>query len=147
MDHFGSNIKEVKSEDRRPYVPSDMMNLQTYTEFKVQFNARLDKEKAKVIALNIERAKYQQHEEPVPEAYPMETVTMLSPKSFVITLHDYKRIHIPIGILQVPIELSDHWYMEANGVKKYNPSVPEIPKELAPANPSEVQKNPFKKGK
>ena len=146
MDHYGSNVTEVKPEDRRAYVPSDMLTLHTYTLFKEQFNANLPKLKAKIEDFNTKAAKVEQPQQKVPEAYPMETITMLSPKSFVITLPDYKRIHIPKGIIEVPIELSDHWYLEANGVEKYKSAPVEIPKEVSPSG-DKKSGPPFKRGK
>ena len=98
---FGSeNIKVVTPEERRAYVPSDVMSLASYTAFKQKLHVS---------------------QPPVPEleAYPLETVLMICDKQFIVTRPDFKRIIIPRGVFECPVELSDDWYIRANGVQVY----------------------------
>ena len=111
-------IKIVNPEERRAYVPSDVMSLASYAAFKAQFNARLDVENAKIQARNA-RLHSSQRPEPELEAYPLETVLMICDKQFIVTRQDFKRVVIPRGVFECPVELSDDWYIRANGVQVY----------------------------
>ena len=111
-------IRTVPLEDRRAYVPSDVMSLAQYKTWKVKFNEDLPRENAKIQARN---AKLHESQKPEIEAelFPMETVTMMAPKQFIIIRQDYKRILFPAGIFECPIELADDWYLLANNATKY----------------------------
>jgi len=115
-------IKTLPLEDRRAYVPSDVMSLAQYKTWKIKFNEDLPRENAKIQARN---AKLHESQKPEVELdpFPMETVTMMCAKQFIIIRQDYKRILFPAGIFECPIELSLDWYLLANGAKAYNNAV------------------------
>ncbi len=130
---FGSEtVHNVDPKERSAFVPSDVMSLIQYQEFKQKFNDRLEIENAKIRAKNVALHESQPK---IPElvALPMNTVTMISPKQCIIIRADYKRVLCPRGIFECPIELSDDWYLAANGVKLYN-----RPSENVPVKPVEV---------
>jgi len=132
---FENDIKKVDPKERNIFIPSDSMSLHDYTAFKKIFNAKLDVENAKIVAFNENAAKYNQQLKPELVEYPLDTVTVLSPKVFVIVLVDYKKVVIPRGILELPMELVDHWYVKAQGVKPY--------KVVAPIEPNAVNNAPL----
>jgi len=128
-------IKTVPLEDRRAYVPSDVMSLAQYKLWKEAFNENLPRENAKIRARN---AKLHESQKPEVELdpFPMGTITMMAPKQFIIIRQDYKRILFPAGIFECPEELASDWYLLANGAKAYNNAVTNPiakPKELTEA--------------
>jgi hypothetical protein len=46
------------------------------------------------------------------------TVAMVFQKEVVLTDDQHKRIRFPIGLVNVPAHLADHWFLAANGVRK-----------------------------
>lgn len=117
---FGSeNMKIVKPEERRAYVPSDVMSLAQYVEFKRKFNERLAAENVKIEAFNVKAKANSQPLKPELEPYPMETVLMICDKQFILTRIDLRRILFPRGIFNCPVELVDDWYLRANGAQVY----------------------------
>jgi hypothetical protein len=116
---FDNEIKQVPLSERNSFVPSDAMSLYDYTVFKRTFNEQLPAVNARIEAHNVKALKYSQKLEELKEAYSFETVTVLSPKTFVITLFDYKKVVIPKGIIELPLEFLDDWYIKQNGVKEY----------------------------
>jgi hypothetical protein len=116
---FENQIKQVPLQERNIFVPSDAMTLYDYTAFKQKFNSQLPSDNARIEAHNRKALKYGQKLEELKEPYSFETCTVLSPRLFVITLFDYKKVVIPKGILELPVEFIDHWYVKHNGVKEY----------------------------
>jgi hypothetical protein len=47
------------------------------------------------------------------------TVMMVFPHAVVLSTDDHRRISFPAGVNDVPVELKDHRYLAANGVKPY----------------------------
>lgn len=140
---FGTEVKVVQPDDRRAYIPSDVMDLATYIAFKAKFNANLDRENGRI---KLRNGALHESQPKIPElrAYPTDVVLMISPKSFIITLPDFKRVVIPIGVFNCPVELAEHWYMESNGGKAYEhpaspvlaaPAAPEVAKEAPASSP------------
>ena len=128
-------IKTINPEERRSYVPSDVMSLHAYKEWKVKFNENLPRENSKIKARNAKLHETQKPELEL-EPFPMETVTMMCAKQFIIIRPDYKRVLFPAGIFECPVELADDWYLIANGAKTYNNPVTApiaTPKELTEA--------------
>jgi len=128
-------IRTVPLEDRRAYVPSDVMSLAQYKLWKETFNENLPRENAKIRARN---AKLHESQKPEVELdpFPMGTITMMAPKQFIIIRQDYKRILFPAGIFECPEDLALDWYLLANGAKAYNNAVTNPiakPKELTEA--------------
>ena len=50
-----------------------------------------------------------------------ETVTMVFPKDVKIMKDDHTVVIFREGVREVPVSLSDHWYLKANGATKYQP--------------------------
>src|SRR5271157_5463453 len=121
MSNF-QTIKTVANEDRRAYVPSDVMSLAQYKVWKEKFNADLPRENAKIRARN---AKLHESQKPEIELDPfsMKTITMMAPKQFIVIRQDYKRILFPAGIFECPEDLASDWYLLANGAKAYNNAI------------------------
>jgi hypothetical protein len=131
---FDNEIKQVPLHERNVFVPSDAMSLYDYISFKKRFNEQLPVENARIEAHNRKAIKYNQKLEELKESYAFGTCTVLSPKIFVITLADYKKVVIPKGIFELPLEFLDHWYIKLNGVKEYKNPVQVEP--IAVANKS-----------
>lgn len=66
------------------------------------------------------------HKSPLEQFPGAETVTVVSPKRVLITLDNQLKVEIKEGVQELPVEVADHWYAKANGVKRYE-------KESAPA--------------
>ena len=131
---FGSEtVKVVQPTERRAVVPSDVMSLAKYIEFKRQFNERVLGENVKIQARNVKLANVFQPTIPELVPYPMDTVLMIGARAFIMTREDGKRVLIPAGVFHCPVELSDDWYMIANGVKAY------VHPELAPVASAEAE--------
>lgn len=50
-----------------------------------------------------------------------ETVTMIFPKEVKVMTDDHTTVVFREGVREVPVSLSDHWYLKANGATKYQP--------------------------
>jgi hypothetical protein len=135
----GETTHVVKPEDRRAFIPSDVMSLSQYIEFKRKFNERLPAENKKIEAKNVKAKEYSQPFTPKLDAYPLETVTMISESTFIVTLVDYKRVVIPRGIFECPVELADHWYLAAHKVQAF------VHPNAAPKTEEPKQESPLKK--
>lgn len=68
------------------------------------------------------------------EACPNEnTVTMMFPKPlFVWTDKSKLKVHFNAGVQEVPESLADHWYLVANGVKRYEGSTEDWKRNMQP---------------
>jgi hypothetical protein len=116
----------VLPENRAAFIPSDVMSLAQYIDFKRKFNERVPGENAKIETKNVKLAANSQPLIPKLELFPMETVLVMSEKKpFIVTMEGFRRVTIPSGVFNCPIELIDHWYVVAHGVKAYvNPVAP-----------------------
>jgi hypothetical protein len=139
---FQNQIKQVPLQERSVCVPSDAMTLYDYTAFKKKFNDQLPVENARIETHNKKALKYSQKLEELKEPYSFETCTVLSPKIFVITLFDYKKVVIPKGIMDLPLEFLDHWYVKLNGVKEYKSSPQEIEPIAVENKPLDIDESP-----
>ena len=127
-------IKTVEPSARMMHIPSDTLSLAAYAEFKTKFNAELSKKNARIKAANAKLHESQKPENEL-EPFPMETIPMISERIFIITMEGFRRIVIPKGIFNCPVELADHWYIEANGVTRFkSPDMPQLVKEEQPDN-------------
>lgn len=50
-----------------------------------------------------------------------ETVTVLIPKNFTLTLDDHTQVSYVAGVDEMPIEHASHWWSVQNGVEVYDP--------------------------
>lgn len=58
-----------------------------------------------------------------------DTVPMVFSKEVVLTDDHHKRIRFPIGLVNVPAHLAEHWYLAANGAKRAATQRPQQPTE------------------
>jgi hypothetical protein len=119
-----SNVTTVAPNERKLHIAADVLSLAAYEAFKIKFNSDLPKNNARIEYANKGLGEGQKPT-PLLVSMPTETVPMISIRDFIVTLDGYRRVHIPKGIFYCPIELVDHWYLDANGVKKFeNPDEP-----------------------
>ena len=138
---FGSEtVKTLAPEDRKAYIPTDVMSLPQYLDFKRKFNAQVPAENKRIANKN---AKLHISQPPLPELelFPMDTVLMISEKAFIVTLDGFRRVSIPKGVFNCPVELSEHWYFSANGAKVYvHPAAPVLAEPVLAEISSETPK-------
>lgn len=60
------------------------------------------------------------HMTPEEAAVGHDTVTMVFEKPVLLTIDWDKQVNYPKGPHEVPVEWSDHFYLRAHGVTKYN---------------------------
>jgi hypothetical protein len=79
-----------------------------------------------------------------------DTVTMLFPRRVILNLDNHKRIEFYAGPQEVPVALSDHWYLKQNGVTMYAPrtvgSGPHLPGG-APVSSDQTKPEPARRRK
>lgn len=57
------------------------------------------------------------------------TVAMIFKKEIVLTDDNHKRVRFPVGLVNVPEHLADHWYLAAHGVVRADSVRPQQPQE------------------
>lgn len=48
-----------------------------------------------------------------------DTVTVVSPRAFILTRDDHTPVQVPAGVSEMRVSDADHWYAQAQGVQKY----------------------------
>jgi hypothetical protein len=134
-------MRVIPLEERRQYIPSDVMGIVAYMAYRRQRNLAAPAENEKIKTYNESAAKYGHPLRYEIVVLPEETALMISDKTFIITLQDYTRVSIPRGIFECPVDLADHWYMKNHGVKKYNLS-PQMAAGFAPMGAQADEYNP-----
>lgn len=134
----GSNITTIKPDERRQHVPSDVLSLAQYADFKKRHNDSVPEENERI---KVENARLKAHNQPLKpelEPHPLDTVLMISERAFIMTRPDFKRILIPRGIFNCPVELANDWYIRANGVIAY------VHPDRAPVEEKPIKNSPLK---
>ncbi len=71
-----------------------------------------------------------------------ETVTMISPRAFVLTISHSCRVQVKAGVQEVPVHLAKHFYLVGHGVKPYNPETGKAKQDPTPVVVADPQQEP-----
>lgn len=58
----------------------------------------------------------------IPEGASRDVVTIMVPKAFNLNLTHHHRYEFPVGVMECPKFLLDHWYVRGNGVTEHAPA-------------------------